>query len=111
MYETMVYRETAQMTPNQPRFEFKWARQWRAAKRLFTRRCIRILEQVNAATERAQRVARSQSGTLRVGFTENASWRGVPDSLHRFRERYPDAELRLRSLIVNRVDSCLGLRG
>jgi DNA-binding transcriptional LysR family regulator len=44
-------------------------------------------------------VARGQSGTLRVGFTENASWRGVvPDSLHLFRERYPDAELQLNPL-------------
>ena len=59
----------------------------------------RILQQLNEATERAQRVARGQSGTLRVGFTENASWRGVvPDSLHLFRERYPDAELQLNPL-------------
>jgi DNA-binding transcriptional LysR family regulator len=58
-----------------------------------------ILQQLNEATERAQRVARGQSGTLRVGFTENASWRGVvPDSLHLFRERYPDAELQLNPL-------------
>ena len=41
-------------------------------------------------------MARGQSGTLRVGFTENASWRGiVPDSFRRFRERQPDAELQL----------------
>ena len=54
---------------------------------------------MNEATERAQRVARGQSGTLRVGFTENASWRGVvPDSLHLFRERCPDAELQLHPL-------------
>ena len=33
---------------------------------------------------------------MRVGFTENASWRGVvPESLRRFRERQPDAELQL----------------
>ena len=59
----------------------------------------RLLHQLNEATERAQRVARGQSGTLRVGFTENASWRGVvPDSLHLFRERSPDAELQLNPL-------------
>jgi len=33
---------------------------------------------------------------LRVGFTENASWRGVaPESFRRFRELQPDAELEL----------------
>jgi DNA-binding transcriptional LysR family regulator len=48
------------------------------------------------AAARAARVARGQSGTLRVGFTENASWRGVvPDSFRRFREGQPDAELQL----------------
>ncbi len=45
---------------------------------------------------RAGRVARGQSGTLRVGFTEFASWRGVvPDSFRQFRARQPDAELQL----------------
>ena len=61
-----------------------------SAGRLFLEEARRILQQLNEATERAQRVARGQSGTLRVGFTENASWRGVvPDSLHLFRERIP----------------------
>jgi len=48
----------------------------------------------------AHRVARGQSGTLRVGFTENATWHGVaPDSLQRFRERQPDTELQLNPLM------------
>jgi DNA-binding transcriptional LysR family regulator len=67
-----------------------------AAGKLFLEDARRILQQVNEATARAARVARGQSGTLRVGFTENASWHGVvPDSLRRFRERHPDAELEL----------------
>jgi DNA-binding transcriptional LysR family regulator len=67
-----------------------------SAGRLFLEDARRILQQVTDATERAQRVARGQSGTLRVGFTENASWRGVvPDSFHLFRQRCPDAELQL----------------
>jgi DNA-binding transcriptional LysR family regulator len=42
-------------------------------------------------------VASGRSGTLRVGFTENSSWRGVvPDSFRRFREQQPDAELQLQ---------------
>lgn len=56
----------------------------------------RILRQVNEAAMRAGRVARGQSGILRVGFTESASWHGVvPDSFRRFRARRPDAELQL----------------
>jgi hypothetical protein len=38
-----------------------------------------------------------RSGTLRVGFTENASWRGiVRESCRHFRELQPDAELQLQ---------------
>ena len=70
-----------------------------SAGRLFLDEARRILQQLNEATERAQRVARGQSGTLRLGFTENTSWRGVvPDSLRFFREHYHDAELQLNPL-------------
>jgi DNA-binding transcriptional LysR family regulator len=52
---------------------------------------------VSDAGVRAGRVASGRSGTLRVGFTENSSWRGVvPDSFRRFREQQPDAELELQ---------------
>jgi DNA-binding transcriptional LysR family regulator len=68
-----------------------------AAGRLFLEDARRILQAVNEATARAARVARGQSGTLRVGFPENASWHGaVPDSFRRFREQQPDAELQLQ---------------
>ena len=70
-----------------------------SAGKLFLNEARGILQQLNEATERAQRVARGQSGTLRVGFTENSSWRPVlPDSFHLFRERYADAELQLNPL-------------
>jgi DNA-binding transcriptional LysR family regulator len=56
----------------------------------------RILQQVNEATMRAARVARGQSGVLRVGFTESASWHGVvPDSFRQLRQRQRDVELQL----------------
>src|SRR5258708_25440567 len=42
-----------------------------AAGRLFLEDARRILQQVSEAA------ARGQSGTLRVGFTANASWRGI----------------------------------
>src|SRR6478672_4505723 len=67
-----------------------------AAGKLFLEDVRRILQEVNEAAARAGRVALGHSGTLRVGFTENASWRGVvPESLRRFREGHPDAELQL----------------
>src|ERR1700728_2111358 len=70
-----------------------------AAGNLFLRDARRILQEVNEAVGRAGRVARGLSGTLRVGFAENASWRGVvPESFRRFRELQPDAELQLRPL-------------
>ena len=69
------------------------------AGKLFLKDARRILQDVNEAAARAARVARGQSGTLRVGFSENASWRGVvPESLRRFREIQPDAELQLQPL-------------
>ena len=69
------------------------------AGKLFLEDARRILQEVNEAAARAARVARGQSGTLRVGFSENASWRGVvPESLRRFREIQPDAELQLQPL-------------
>ena len=68
-----------------------------AAGKLFLEDARRILQEVKEAATRAARVARGLSGTLRVGFTENASWHGVvPDSFRRFREQQPDAELQLQ---------------
>jgi DNA-binding transcriptional LysR family regulator len=67
-----------------------------AAGKLFLEDARRILQQVNEATTRAARVAHGKSGTLRIGFTENASWHGVvPDSFRQFRRQQPDAELHL----------------
>jgi DNA-binding transcriptional LysR family regulator len=77
-----------------------------AAGKLFLEDARRILQQVSEAAARAARVARGQSGTLRIGFTENASWHGVvPDSLRKFRQRQPDAELQLHPAgSVDQVD-------
>jgi DNA-binding transcriptional LysR family regulator len=69
------------------------------AGKLFLEDARRILQEVSDAAVRAGRVARGRSGTLRVGFTENSSWRGVvPDSFRRFRVQQPDAELQLHPM-------------
>ena len=68
-----------------------------AAGKLFLEDARRILREVSEAAVRAGRVASGRSGTLRVGFTENASWRGVvPESFRRFWELQPEAELQLQ---------------
>jgi DNA-binding transcriptional LysR family regulator len=68
-----------------------------AAGRLFLEDARRIVRDVSEAGARAARVAQGLLGTLRVGFTENASWGGVvPDSFRRFRELRPDVELQLQ---------------
>ena len=71
-----------------------------AGGKVFLEDCRRILQEVDAAAVRAERAARGLIGTLRVGFTESASWHGlVPDSLREFRRRHPEAELLLSQLI------------
>src|SRR6201981_712145 len=67
------------------------------AGKLFLEDARRILQEISEAAVRAGRVASGRSGTPRSGFTENSSWRGVvPDSIRRFREQQPDAELQLQ---------------
>jgi len=67
-----------------------------AAGKAFLEDARLVLQQVSDATVRAGRVARGLAGTLRVGFTESASWHGVvPASFRRFRRGQPDAELQL----------------
>src|SRR5215467_2890315 len=48
-----------------------------AAGKLFLTDARRILQEVEEAKLRAERVAKGMSGTLRVGFMETVSWHGV----------------------------------
>src|SRR5260370_6335208 len=64
------------------------------AGELFLEDTRRVLQELSEAAVRAGRVASGRSGTLRVGLTEHASWRGVgPDSFRQFRARRPNAQL------------------
>jgi DNA-binding transcriptional LysR family regulator len=78
-----------------------------SAGKLFLEDARRILQEISEAALRAGRVARGRSGTLRVGFTENSSWRGVvPESFRRFQELQPDAELQLQpSASVEQIEA------
>ncbi len=71
-----------------------------AAGAAFLEHSRRILRDVKDAADHAGRVARGLAGTLRVGFTESASWHGVvPDALREFRRSHPEIDLQLSSLI------------
>jgi DNA-binding transcriptional LysR family regulator len=71
-----------------------------AAGKLFLSDARHILQEVEEAKVRAERVACGKAGTLRVGFVETLSWHGVvPDSFRRFRRRQPDAELELHPML------------
>jgi DNA-binding transcriptional LysR family regulator len=71
-----------------------------AAGKLFLGDARRILEKVQEARLRAERVATGNAGTLRVGFVEALSWHGVvPESFRRFRRQQPDAELELHPML------------
>jgi DNA-binding transcriptional LysR family regulator len=71
-----------------------------AAGKLFLSDARRILQEVQGAKTRAERVARGMAGTLRIGFVEALSWHGVvPDSFRQFRRRQPDAGLELHPVL------------
>ncbi len=83
-----------------------------AGGKVFLEDCRRILQEVDEAAVRAGRAARGLIGTLRVGFTESASWHGVvPDALREFRRRHPEAELLLSPLIsLDQVEAVRAVR-
>ena len=58
-----------------------------------------LLSGLEEATLRAQRVARGQTGLLRLGIVDPAAWAGAfPKTLTKFRRRFPEVELSVRSL-------------
>jgi len=70
-----------------------------AAGEFLLKEARRILQDLNNTTASAKRIGSGLSGTLRIGFVQSLSWRGiVPESLRHFRERRPDAELQLKPL-------------
>lgn len=83
-----------------------------AAGKLFLSDARRILHDVEEAKRRAERIARGQAGTLRIGIATAVSWHGVVvDSFREFRRRQPDAALELHHLLsVHQVEAVLSGR-
>jgi DNA-binding transcriptional LysR family regulator len=83
-----------------------------AAGALFLSDARRILDDVDEARRRAERVALGQAGTLRIGVASAVSWHGSVVSVFRgFRRRYPDVELVLHHMVsVHQVDAVVSNR-
>lgn len=58
----------------------------------------RVLAGAAHAVHVVQRAARGESGTLNVGFAASVMFMELPAIIRRFRERFPDVELKLREL-------------
>ena len=79
---------------------------------LFLSDARRILQDVDEAKRRAERIALGKAGTLRIGIAMALSWHGmVVESFREFRRRQPDAELVLHHLIsIHQIEAVLSGR-
>lgn len=68
----------------------------------------RILDQLDRAADRAQKVARGEAGRLRIGFVSTANYSVLPSVLNRFRARHPDVTV---ELLESTADEQLRLLG
>lgn len=82
------------------------------AGKVFLSDARRILQDVNDAKRRAERIALGQAGTLRVGIATAISWHGlVVNAFREFRRRQPDVELLLHHMVsVHQVEAVLADR-
>jgi DNA-binding transcriptional LysR family regulator len=82
------------------------------AGKVFLNDARRILQDVDEAKRRAERIALGKAGTLRIGMATAVSWHGlVVDSFREFRRRQPDVELELEHLLsVHQVEAILSGR-
>ncbi len=82
------------------------------AGKVFLGDARRILQDVDDAKRRAERIALGQAGTLRVGIATAISWHGlVVNAFREFRRRQPDVELVLHHMVsVHQVEAVLADR-
>jgi DNA-binding transcriptional LysR family regulator len=83
-----------------------------AAGTLFLSDARRILQDVDQAKRRAERIALGQAGTLRIGIATAVSWHGlVVNAFREFRRRHPDVELVVHPLVsVHQVEAVVSDR-
>jgi DNA-binding transcriptional LysR family regulator len=82
------------------------------AGKLFLSDARRILQDVDEAKRRAERIALGKAGTLRIGIAMALSWHGtVIESFREFRRGQPDAELVLHHLLsIHQAEAVLSGR-
>jgi DNA-binding transcriptional LysR family regulator len=82
------------------------------AGKVFLSDARRILQDVDDAKRRAERIALGQAGTLRVGIATAVSWHGlVVNTFREFRRRQPDVELVLHHMVsVHQVEAVVADR-
>ena len=82
------------------------------AGKMFLSDARRILQDVDDAKRRAERIALGQAGTLRVGIATAVSWHGlVVNAFREFRRRQPDVELVLHHMVsIHQVEAVLSDR-
>ena len=83
-----------------------------AAGKLFFGDAQRILQDVENAKRRAERIALGKAGTLRIGIATALSWHGmVADSVRNFRRQQPDVELVVQHLLsIHQIDAVVSGR-
>ena len=83
-----------------------------AAGKLFLSDARRILQDVDEAKLRAERIALGKAGTLRIGIATAVSWHGlVVNAFREFRRRQPDVEIVLHHLVsVHQVEAVVSDR-
>lgn len=79
------------------------------AGRVFAERARSILQQTDAATQEARRIAKGEIGAVRVGLLESASWAGpIPRALNLFKRRHEAIRLDIRPMSsVAQIDALL----
>src|SRR5882762_9103952 len=83
-----------------------------AAGTLFLSDARRILQDVEEATRRAERVGLGKAGTLRIGIATSLSWHAlVVDAVREFQRRETDVELVVHHMLsVHQIEAVLSGR-
>lgn len=68
----------------------------------------RILAQATHAEETVRAITEGQTGSLQIGFTSSLLYRGLPEMMHSFRERFPRIDFELHDLTISDQTEALG---
>lgn len=68
------------------------------AGRAFLEEAVKILERVDRAVERTQRVGRGMAGIVRIGFVASLTFSLIPELIRQLKKKAPDIRLELQEL-------------